>query len=234
MKTCSVDKCEKPARANTLCVMHNRRWKLYGDVNYCNANPTKGKGTKSFKSGLPCIFEGCDGQRFCRSWCAMHYYRWKKFGDPAFTPQPRPKNGQGKGQRIDGRYQTPHRLAYLKNTGPIPNCTCEKAESMHVRTDKDGNVVLHSEADQARDVFTKWHGCKVEGCDSTHLRGGSHGYCKRHYTQMNTHGRIISVEKMPRGERHLYPRPPHLRGKNSIPSTFDSLILSRKVTELIK
>lgn len=216
---CSVQRCEKPARSRGWCSMHYRRWRLYGCPACTRPQPRKGKGTESFKSGLPCKFEGCEALRFSRGWCSMHYYRWKKFGDPAFTPQPRPRNGEGKGQRIDGVYQTPHRLAYLKTTGPIPSCTCEKAESMHVRT-KAGVVVLHSEADQARDLFTKWHGCKVEGCDSTTLRGGAHGYCKRHYTQMNTHGTIISVEKMPRGERHWFPRPPHLRGKKSIPSSF--------------
>src|SRR5262245_12923991 len=187
MKTCSVKGCSNPAHQRGLCGGHYMQWYRYGNydpaIQAAPARTREGTGTRSFKSGLPCEFEGCDGLMFSRGWCSMHYYRWKKFGDPALTPKPRPRNGKGKGKRINGRYETANRRAYLEKVGTIPRCECPKQESMHVRKDKHGQSVLHSEADQARDLFTKYPNeiCTVDGCEiSIRLSGSGWGFCKRH------------------------------------------------------
>jgi len=164
------------------------------------ARTRQGTGTKSFKSGLPCSIEGCESLRFCRTWCITHYSRWQAHGDPLAKVISWPKPGTGKGKRVNGRYEHNRaRIEYLENIGPVPRCECPKQESLHVRV-KNGEVVLHSEADQARDTFTKhWSlTCSVEGCKTSNKKTGSgQGFCKRHYRQMQKHGRIISVDPIP-------------------------------------
>lgn len=71
---CSIDECEKTARARGWCTTHYKRWQMHGDPLVNNAYRRD--------SNLVCSIDGCDKPVLARSWCGMHYDRWQYHGDP--------------------------------------------------------------------------------------------------------------------------------------------------------
>lgn len=72
--TCSVNGCDKPARARTWCSMHYRRWQVKGSVG-------QGAPMSRPRTGT-CSVEGCDNPDKARGWCDLHYLRFRRLGAP--------------------------------------------------------------------------------------------------------------------------------------------------------
>lgn len=64
-KTCAVEGCERPVKANAMCDLHYKRSWL--------AN------RQAYRS---CDVSGCAKPHMARGYCASHYYRWRRYGDP--------------------------------------------------------------------------------------------------------------------------------------------------------
>lgn len=68
-RICSVDDCDKPAKARGLCDMHYARWSRHGHLDRVR------------KRNI-CSIEGCGAPAYGRGWCSAHYQRWARHGDP--------------------------------------------------------------------------------------------------------------------------------------------------------
>lgn len=64
-RTCSIEGCEKPSRARSMCDQHYRQW--------------------AQDNGPICSIEGCERVGRNRGWCRMHYERWRTHGDPTMV-----------------------------------------------------------------------------------------------------------------------------------------------------
>ncbi len=131
---CSIEGCDKPARAKGWCNMHYCRWRRHGDTH--TVKP----------SGGECSVGGCDLPTLSRGWCRIHYARWRRHGDPVafkgnqgaaearFDDYSQPlvwtdcivwtgsnaRGGYG-ALRVDGRIVPAHRYAWQRENGPIPD-----------------------------------------------------------------------------------------------------------------
>ena len=74
-KTCSVEGCNKPARARDWCATHWKRWRTHGDPLMTAWNQPKPL----------CSIEGCSNVAYGRGWCGKHWQRFRRHGDPLFT-----------------------------------------------------------------------------------------------------------------------------------------------------
>jgi hypothetical protein len=75
--TCSVDGCERPARARGWCARHYQRWKLKGDPGPAALVRSPAPDT--------CTIDGCDKPYFANGYCDMHRWRFRRYGDPGGT-----------------------------------------------------------------------------------------------------------------------------------------------------
>lgn len=97
-RVCSIEGCEKPAKARGWCRAHYNRW--YKDqtqpcsVEGCN-RPRMARGwcdahyRRWYEEGRTCSVGGCDSPLFGRGWCNMHYSRWRRYGDLHYERPPR-------------------------------------------------------------------------------------------------------------------------------------------------
>lgn len=72
-RTCSVDGCDKAARARGWCATHHARWLRNGSTD---------EPVRRWKTPVPCSIEGCTDPADARGWCNKHYLRWREHGDP--------------------------------------------------------------------------------------------------------------------------------------------------------
>ena len=66
---CTIEGCESLQSGRGMCAKHNRRLKLYGDLN---------KGRPESKI---CSIEGCGLKNWARQYCKNHYAKYLKYGD---------------------------------------------------------------------------------------------------------------------------------------------------------
>jgi|JI10StandDraft_1071094.scaffolds.fasta_scaffold105955_3 hypothetical protein len=69
---CSVDGCEKAARARGWCATHYSQWKRGRVVATARVRD----------SSRGCSVSGCDGEHYAKTLCRTHYARWDATGDP--------------------------------------------------------------------------------------------------------------------------------------------------------
>lgn len=110
-KTCSIEGCEKVAKARGWCNAHWLKWRKYGDpaAGYTKRQPrpcttegcedpvtckdrcnrhylqwrrSSGAIPITKNRGGPCEVEGCNKTASAKGWCFMHYARWYRHGDP--------------------------------------------------------------------------------------------------------------------------------------------------------
>jgi hypothetical protein len=84
-RTCSVDGCEKQARARGWCAAHWKRWRTYGD-------PLM---TKYGQPKPPCSIGGCSNPAYGKGWCSLHWQRWRRHGDPLAVTRTPPSGHLG-------------------------------------------------------------------------------------------------------------------------------------------
>lgn len=112
MKNCSVEGCERQAKALGYCPMHYERFKAHGSTEdrpkpkrgpcsiddcssdaktpgYCQKHYVRLKKTGSTaevarkrKPRKPCGIEGCTDKYWGRGYCQKHAYRMEKYGEP--------------------------------------------------------------------------------------------------------------------------------------------------------
>ena len=70
-RTCSADDCNKPARANGLCVMHYYRQKRHGAVGGAAAEK------RPRNPGVTCSITDCENKSQARGMCPKHY-QWDR------------------------------------------------------------------------------------------------------------------------------------------------------------
>jgi hypothetical protein len=140
--TCSVEGCDRIARARGWCKIHWQRWSRTGSTDVrpqrippkpqCSIEgcdePVEGHGwcnkhylrwrrhgdpqTKLVGLGLICSVEDCEAPVLARGWCSMHWQRWENHGT---TDRLRDEES--------GSYAGAHfRVARVK--GPARDCTC--------------------------------------------------------------------------------------------------------------
>ena len=73
-RTCSVEGCERKAKARSWCAMHYHRWQRHSTP---ELTP---------RSVAQCSVECCDLQSMARGWCKSHYARWLSTGTPGTSP----------------------------------------------------------------------------------------------------------------------------------------------------
>lgn len=73
-RTCSIDGCDRRAKARRLCDPHYKRMKRAG----VPMPPVLGT--------RKCEVAECERKHYCRGWCVTHYQRWKHHGDPLWKP----------------------------------------------------------------------------------------------------------------------------------------------------
>ena len=115
MKICTVNECNKEAKALGYCRKHYERFKAHGD--------TADRPRPRRKS---CTFQGCLDDAKARGYCTKHYERFKKHGDPGVVLKKR--NGapkfctvEGCGRKHNGLgFCDTHRLRFHKYGTPTP------------------------------------------------------------------------------------------------------------------
>lgn len=164
LKECSIDGCQKPARARTWCDMHYARWRTHGDP-----HAVAWEVHRRPEDGL-CGLDGCDKPYYFSGVCAGHYSRRVRKGDQAstaplesrhydpergFAARTEPRGdclvwvgwltSQGYGKfKTGGKHVAAHRYAWERVNGPIPegmqidhichNPACVKAEHLRPAT----------------------------------------------------------------------------------------------------
>lgn len=81
--TCSVDGCERPARAKGWCARHYQRQRLKGD-------PGPADLVRRWPAPETCTVKGCDKPYFAGGYCDMHRWRARTHGDPGPAEEIRP------------------------------------------------------------------------------------------------------------------------------------------------
>lgn len=76
-KPCSVEGCERSAKARGWCPPHYMRWKRHGD-------PLGMVDSPLYKRDRTCSIDGCEEPHRARGWCTTHHQAWVKHGDPAY------------------------------------------------------------------------------------------------------------------------------------------------------
>lgn len=74
---CTVEGCDRFARAKGLCTAHHKRVQKYGDV---RANVPVQEGKRKSNSRALCNVEGCDRPYYGKGLCAPHSWRLKTHG----------------------------------------------------------------------------------------------------------------------------------------------------------
>ena len=86
--SCSVDDCnnERETEVRGFCAMHDRRFRIHGDVN--KGRPPKRK----------CTIQDCERGHWAKGYCKKHYQANMVYGDPLATKR--------KGYAMIGGYKT--------------------------------------------------------------------------------------------------------------------------------
>lgn len=78
MNPCSIEGCDRPARAKQFCNTHYYRWRRCGDpmpdVPIGEVPPRNKQDT--------CTIDDCKKPATAKQMCSMHYNRWRRHGDP--------------------------------------------------------------------------------------------------------------------------------------------------------
>lgn len=82
-RTCSIDECERPARARGWCARHYQRWKLKGD-------PGPAHTMRQWPAPETCTVEGCEKPHFAGGYCDMHRWRVRTHGNPGPAREMKP------------------------------------------------------------------------------------------------------------------------------------------------
>ena len=80
---CSIDGCENKSRARGWCNKHWSRWKRHGD-------PEAEVQERRYDYPNVCTIPGCDKPSRARGWCSTHHQRWRMNGDPSLVLPPNP------------------------------------------------------------------------------------------------------------------------------------------------
>lgn len=112
---CSVEECDRQAKALGFCPKHYERFKTHGDT---TDRPRPNPARES------CSIEECSVPAKSFGYCNKHYQRFKKHGDPnVLLKKPRPKicSVEGCERRHNGRgFCDTHRRRFLQYGTPTP------------------------------------------------------------------------------------------------------------------
>jgi hypothetical protein len=157
--TCSVDGCNRPLKALSLCSVHYTQWRRHGI-----GQPIR------VKIRPICTIEDCERPNFGHGYCQLHYQRWRKSGDPNYTSRyfndpvrnfwgkvevPANAgacwlwigaiNSQGYGSFwANGRAICAHIFAYQELVGPVPDDGYEFDHVCHTLSECNaGRLCIH-------------------------------------------------------------------------------------------
>lgn len=168
---CSVDYCDRPARAKSLCEGHYQQAKAGKPFSVLRV-------IKPFIKGELCAFEGCNQERSPKAgfgFCSRHYSQYKAGLDLSLTPY---RIASYKGEKC-------------KFEGCDRNARSNGLCNSHDRQRRNGQELYPM---MTRRKPNKDDKCRIEGCGASH---NAHGMCLNHYTIWNTHGLEPEVyEKM--------------------------------------
>lgn len=114
-KKCTVENCERLARAKGLCNMHYFRLRAHGSTDTPPARVTAKK---------KCSEVGCENHARCKGFCGKHYQYWK-YGrysrESTFIEKPCRDCGAAMPRKIwaDGQKESPAQYATRKYWGII-------------------------------------------------------------------------------------------------------------------
>ena len=87
MKQCTVDGCDKTARARGWCSMHYERWRKHGDP-----GSSKAMRPRRYEDSVLCECPGCEARPISKGFCSTHYTRVLR-GQPLELRRRRPPYG---------------------------------------------------------------------------------------------------------------------------------------------
>lgn len=181
--TCSIEDCDRSAKARGWCMLHYKRWRSTGttdrDLPTCSLDgcdrPQRKHGRcedhyRQWIAADPdprCTIDGCSRKLYGRGWCAMH---WKRFYTTGST-ELRPRVDEP--CAVDGCERTAKKRGWC--------------ETHYTRWRKNGTQELQ------RPQRTT---CSVDGCDAL---SQAHGWCGTHYARWRKHGSVDLVPRAGRG-----------------------------------
>jgi hypothetical protein len=167
--SCTIDGCDKAAKARGWCAMHWWRWRHHGDPNYSPPRLPDG-----------CQEPGCDGAGFATGLCQKHYTRQLRHGTTlGFRPHEdaetrfwmridksaaggcwvwtaaRGDHGYGTLQGDNGRTVGAHRFSYELHNGAIPAGLVVMHSCDNPPCVNPAHLSVGTHADNARDMVLK-------------------------------------------------------------------------------
>ncbi|MFD9905613.1 HNH endonuclease signature motif containing protein [Streptomyces sp. NPDC059063] len=166
---CSIEGCDRVAKARGWCGTHWWRWRHHGDPEY--RTPERPAG---------CQVSGCGGARFATTYCQKHYTRQLRHGN-LLGVRPREAaavrfwlrvdrnapggcwlwtgargdHGYGTLQGDDGRTVGAHRFSYTLHHGPIPDGLLVMHSCDNPPCANPAHLSVGTHADNMRDMAAK-------------------------------------------------------------------------------
>lgn len=115
VKSCTVEDCDRPHKANGLCGLHYDRMRRTGSLEV--------KTERKIREKRYCSVEGCGRVHFSKNYCSMHYERVKRHGDPGPADKIKPEHDYGyttdgyRVVKVNGKRILEHRAVMEQHLG---------------------------------------------------------------------------------------------------------------------
>ena len=118
-KVCDVEGCGRRHAAGGLCLMHYKRKKKHGTIDYTWGGKTVGRACKY-----------CDRPVTAREMCVRHYQMWHRHGDPLYADMKK-VDSLPSGEHMRRGYRMIGPVADMTKARPVKSASAERGDRSH-------------------------------------------------------------------------------------------------------